>query len=73
MMMVAQKRFELLSRAPEAPMLDHYTTGLQKIDREKQCLHLLTLSLRLATLWVCLSRNNKSNSATDTHYQHRDN
>ncbi len=27
--MVAQKRFELLSRAPEAPMLDHYTTGLQ--------------------------------------------
>ena len=26
---VARKRFELLSRAPEAPMLDHYTTGLQ--------------------------------------------
>jgi post-segregation antitoxin (ccd killing protein) len=26
---VARKRFELLSRAPEAPMLGHYTTGLQ--------------------------------------------
>ena len=26
---VARERFELSSRAPEAPMLDHYTTGLQ--------------------------------------------
>ncbi len=26
---VARKRLELLSRAPEAPMLGHYTTGLQ--------------------------------------------
>ena len=26
--MVARKRFELLSEAPEAPMLNHYTTGL---------------------------------------------
>jgi hypothetical protein len=26
---IARKRFELLSRAPEAPMLDHYTTGLR--------------------------------------------
>jgi hypothetical protein len=25
---VARERFELSSRAPEAPMLDHYTTGL---------------------------------------------
>ena len=28
---VARERFELSSRAPEAPMLDHYTTGLQSI------------------------------------------
>lgn len=28
-MLVAQKRFELLSKAPEASMLDHYTTGLR--------------------------------------------
>jgi hypothetical protein len=27
--MVARERFELSSRAPEAPMLDRYTTGLQ--------------------------------------------
>ena len=26
---IARERFELSSRAPEAPMLDHYTTGLQ--------------------------------------------
>jgi hypothetical protein len=30
MLVVAQKRFELLSKAPEASMLDHYTTGLRK-------------------------------------------
>ncbi len=30
MLVVAQKRFELLSKAPEASMLDHYTTGLRR-------------------------------------------
>jgi hypothetical protein len=29
---VARERFELSSRAPEAPMLDRYTTGLQKTE-----------------------------------------
>jgi hypothetical protein len=28
---VARERFELSSRAPEAPMLDRYTTGLQSL------------------------------------------
>ena len=32
--MVARERFELSSRAPEAPMLDHYTTGLQARNLE---------------------------------------
>ncbi len=32
--MVARERFELSSRAPEAPMLDRYTTGLQRDDLE---------------------------------------
>ena len=31
--LVARKRFELLSRAPEAPMLDHYTTGLRNTEQ----------------------------------------
>jgi hypothetical protein len=35
-MLVAQKRFELLSKAPEASMLDHYTTGLRR-HRETAC------------------------------------
>jgi hypothetical protein len=28
---VARERFELSSRAPEAPMLDRYTTGLRSL------------------------------------------
>jgi hypothetical protein len=36
---VARKRFELLSRAPEAPMLGHYTTGLQAASTELKHLH----------------------------------
>ena len=44
--MVAQKRFELLSKAPEASMLDHYTTGLQ--TQHKQRRSFITLTLRFA-------------------------
>ena len=42
--MVARKRFELLSRAPEAPMLDHYTTGLQ--TQTETSFSIITLTLR---------------------------
>ena len=41
---VARERFELSSRAPEAPMLDHYTTGLQcMFETEKFLVITLTL------------------------------
>jgi hypothetical protein len=33
-LVVARERFELSSRAPEAPMLDHYTTGLYSTPSE---------------------------------------
>jgi hypothetical protein len=46
--MVARERFELSSRAPEAPMLDHYTTGLQSTPKHGSLL--LTLTLRRFTM-----------------------
>jgi hypothetical protein len=41
---VARERFELSSRAPEAPMLDRYTTGLHSKTSE-QGFHIITLAL----------------------------
>lgn len=41
---VAQKRFELLSKAPEASMLDHYTTGL-RFTVTTMNLYIITLAL----------------------------
>ena len=51
--MVARERFELSSRAPEAPMLDHYTTGLQAFN--KTSFQLLTLTFRCALRLSALS------------------
>ena len=42
-LLVARERFELSSEAPEAPMLDHYTTGLPLYH--KTCFHVITLTL----------------------------
>jgi hypothetical protein len=42
--MVARERFELSSRAPEAPMLDRYTTGLQPMS-SKHGFNVITLAL----------------------------
>ena len=42
--MVARERFELSSRAPEAPMLDRYTTGLQHTS-SKHRFYVITLAL----------------------------
>jgi hypothetical protein len=42
--MVARKRFELLSRAPEAPMLGHYTTGLHEGDIRTMKFYVITLA-----------------------------
>ena len=36
--LVARERFELSSEAPEAPMLDHYTTGLQPTPKHASLL-----------------------------------
>ena len=51
---VARKRFELLSEAPEAPMLDHYTTGLR--THRKIAHYLLTLMLRFDAAVLLLQR-----------------
>jgi hypothetical protein len=42
--LVARERFELSSRAPEAPMLDRYTTGLHSKPSEHG-FHVITLAL----------------------------
>ena len=44
--MVARERFELSSEAPEASMLDHYTTGLCsiKILKVRRCVITLAFS-----------------------------
>ena len=49
--MVARERFELSSRAPEAPMLDRYTTGLQLMP-SKHGFYVITLALHLAVLFL---------------------
>ena len=54
--MVARERFELSSRAPEAPMLDRYTTGLQHTILH-QILNIITLASNLmqmpgARAWI---------------------
>jgi hypothetical protein len=41
---VARERFELSSRAPEAPMLDRYTTGLHPTP-SKHGYYIITLTL----------------------------
>ena len=46
--LVARERFELSSEAPEAPMLDHYTTGL-RVGRLPRFL-VITLTLLRFTL-----------------------
>jgi hypothetical protein len=48
---VARERFELSSRAPEAPMLDRYTTGLQPMS-SKHGFYIITLALRYAPLFL---------------------
>jgi hypothetical protein len=49
--LVARERFELSSRAPEAPMLDHYTTGLQSTP-SKHGFYVITLTLRYSPFFV---------------------
>jgi hypothetical protein len=49
--LVARERFELSSRAPEAPMLDRYTTGLQPTPT-KHGFYIITLVLRHAPLFL---------------------
>lgn len=45
LLVVAQKRFELLSKAPEASMLDHYTTGLRQTHRNSVRFYNFTVPL----------------------------
>ena len=48
---VARERFELSSRAPEAPMLDRYTTGLC-VQHKHVSLLLTLMLLRVAVVFL---------------------